>query len=231
MFRKVLTPEDIVYMDECVKEWNEVGGLSFDTSHENNSNFIETYTNLCKEEGQEAVEAIEEGDLSEELDALGDSVFTGFALNRLFTGTGFEEEYNWLQEIYSEINSYRDLEWKYLLEYLDNNDVHGYTSNLLVKLFIVSEKFDILGAFNRIKESNFSKFVHVSGKIDLEEEFQKIEAEGRYGELFTERVGEYLVFKARKDLKEDKFYPQGKIIKPSSFKSVEDLGGLEEFVY
>ena len=67
--------------------------------------------------------------------------------------------------------------------------------------------------------------------VDVAEEIDYITSQGRYADVFVEKSGDYLIFKAKRDLQEGNFFEKGKIVKWSGFRSVEDLGGLEEFIY
>ncbi|AUR87485.1 hypothetical protein NVP1101O_074 [Vibrio phage 1.101.O._10N.261.45.C6] len=234
-------------MEDKVLEWNTVFGNNLD-----DGSLIPTYVKLCIEEGNEYVNApqkavelfkVKHGRMPskneedqtelltikhcERIDALGDSVFTGFMLNRLQESAKYQEGDCWFTEMMTK--GYDLVSMENILNLLEISDVYGYTTDLPLKLFQESERYNIFGAFQRICESNFSKAA--TKDVDIEKEIVYIESQGRYADVFAEESGDYIIFKARKDLVEGNTFEKGKIVKPSTFVSVEDLGGLEEFIY
>ncbi|AUR86282.1 hypothetical protein NVP1084O_075 [Vibrio phage 1.084.O._10N.261.49.F5] len=244
MENRQLTVEQFKYMEDKVLEWNTVFGNNLD-----DGSLISTYVKLCIEEGNEYVNAPQKAvelfkvkygrmpSKSEEdqtelltighcecIDALGDSVFTGFMLNRLKTEDTYDD---WFEEFVTSpliITSFDEL-----VHLLKKGELYTYTTYLTYQLLEDSERYNIFGAFQRICESNFSKAA--TKDVDIEKEIAYIESQGRYVDVFAEESGDYIIFKARKDLVEGNTFEKGKIVKPSTFVSVEDLGGLEEFIY
>ncbi len=211
-------------MEDKVLEWNVLFGNDL-----NNKNLIDTYINLCIEEGTEWVQAIKDQNHVEILDAICDSVFTGFMLNRLQEGGGYGK---WFEV--------EDLGFPVILEKfiedLQTKQIHSYTTCLVAEVYQASQHYNILEAFNRVAESNFSKAISKlaveNGEISLQDCVTEVESAGRYEDVFVHETESRFLIKARKDLQEGKEYPDGKIVKGDSwYKSVEDLGGLEEFIY
>lgn len=222
---KMLTQEQLQYMEDKVLEWNVLFGNDL-----NNENLIDTYINLCIEEGTEWLQAVKDRNHVEIIDAICDSVFTGFMLNRLQQSKGYGkwfevEDLNYNIDVEALVNS---LKGKY-------PDVFTYTSHLVCAVYCASKHYNIFEAFKRVSESNFSKAISKlaveNGEICLQGCISEVESAGRYEDVFIFETESHFLIKARKDLQEGKDYPQGKIIKGSWYLSVEDLGGLEEFIY
>ena len=239
----MLTVKQLEYMERRVLEWNVIFGNNLD-----DESLIPTYINLCIEEGKEyvnasqkALELFEENcktfphmrenttllkrlEHSERIDALVDSVFTGFMLNRLSAGSGFGA---WFSYDFKCGNyCFEDC----LGELIGRVPSVGSYSNLLLSVLKEeSVRYDIFGAFQRVTESNFSKAAPKT--VDVAEEIDYITSQRRYVDVFAEESGDYIIFKAKRDLQEGNFFEKGKIVKWSGFRSVEDLGGLEQFIY
>lgn len=235
----MLTVTQLEYMEKRVLEWNKIFGNNLD-----DESLIPTYINLCIEEGKEYVNAhqkalelfeafphmrenttlLERLEHSERIDALVDSIFTGFMLNRLYTGEGFGE---WFGFDFT-IGNYC---FEDCLGELDRRlpSVGSYSNLLLFSLMEESKRYNLFGAFQRVAESNFSKAAPKT--VDVDKEIIYIESQGRYSDVFAEESDDYLIFKAKHDLQEGNFFEKGKIVKWSGFRSVEDLGGLEQFIY
>lgn len=222
MEKKKFGMEEILYMQQEIVKWNKV----FDNDV-NDKSLIETYFNLTDEElnGKgEYLDSLRKGDKVGTLDGLIDVCFTGIFWACL-AGIPFEE---W-DEMYFFL--WRgDLDWNNC-DGFTVEDHWAFTTELGNALREHSEEFDILGAFERVLKSNYSKAMYNVTPEDAEEEVKKIEAKGRYADVYYETKDDYTIFKAKRDLQEGKTYPKGKIVKPSSFKDPEDLGGLQEFIY
>ncbi|BAV80866.1 hypothetical protein [Vibrio phage RYC] len=227
VFRKP-TWQQILDMERAVLEWNELMGNKLD-----DETLIPTYYNLCEEEVKEGVEASSK---EEELDAICDQIFTGFMLNRLsnLLGlTGFKEYYESFDV--SQLRTDADIYymWKSLLDDIKNGeDVGKLTMQTLAIIIYLSVDYDIVGAFERVCRSNFSKAIplaHATGKYDSF--IKEVKKEGRYGDVFAVEQGNHLLIKAGIDTKEGKNYVKGKIVKGSWYQSVEELGGLSEYIY
>lgn len=220
---KMLTQEQLQYMEDRVLEWNVLFGNDPD-----NTKLIDTYVNLCIEEGTEWVNAVNAGDRVEELDAICDSVFTGFMLNHLQNG-----KYGSWFEV--EDLDYAGVKVEVLMYSLEDGEIYPYTTHLVGNIYQSSKTFNVFEAFKRVAESNFSKAISKlaveNGEISLQDCISEVESAGRYEDVFTFETDTHFLIKARKDVKEGKDYPEGKIVKGSWYFSVEDLGGLEEFIY
>lgn len=227
---KRLTPEDFLYMQDKVLEWNILFG-----NNPSNKGLISVYDGLVKEELDETLKAIKENNEPEIIDGLCDLMYVaGFR----WLLEDVELDNLFLQNLHEGGHTSNDV-----LEALDDMVngrkyiYSGYTlQTLVVKLLhLVSEKYNILEVFNRVTESNFSKAISkedvILGKIDLGDCIASVENERRYEEVYSEPCGEYYIIKAKVDKKENKTYPTGKVVKGFWYKSVEDLGGLGEFIY
>ena len=213
-----LTTEQFQEMEDKVLEWNVIFGNDLD-----DESLIPTYIKLCIEEGKEYLIADQEDNHVERIDALVDSVFTGFMLNRLEDGVGFG---GWLQCVHGgEVYTFEACLHELTKE---NVDITGYSTLLLETLKEESKRYNLFGAFQRVYESNMSKAAPKT--VDIAKEVAYIESQGRYADVFAEESGEYLIFKAKRDLQEGNSFEKGKVVKWSGFQSVEDLGGLEEFI-
>ncbi len=225
MSRK-LTAEQFQYMEDKVIEFNYLIGNDPD-----NQDLIPTYKNLCLEEGREYLVADKNDDHVERIDALVDSVFTGFMLNRLHEKERFG---SWFDVVTD--GNFRDSTFLTAFEAISQDEVFEYTTGLVIALYKESERYDIMGAFKRVSESNFSKAIPKekveSGEIVIADCIKEVYDSGRYEGVTSEDLGSHYVIKALRDTKENLEYETGKIIKGDSwYRSVEQLGGLEEFIY
>jgi hypothetical protein len=223
---KKLTVEDLLYMEKCAQEFNILSGKTpFDKSD------ITSQVKYTLEEIKEGVLADQENDKVEELDAICDSIVTGFYLNGLVSGKGFCP--TWVKFLL-DTHSAPTTDWGVLVSNLEKGKYSLFSTQLMSKVIELSYKYDIVGAYNRVTESNLSKFTDLSlfpTEVDILKQLDYIESQGRYGDLTYEIVGDKVVFKAYWDVREGVHFDKPKTIKPDSFKSVEDLGGLEEFIY
>ncbi len=224
MSRK-LTAEQFQYMEDKVIEFNYLIGNDPD-----NQDLISTYNNLCLEEGREYLVADENDDHVERIDALVDSVFTGFMLNRLESASEYGDWFNLVTD-----GTERRVTFQDAFDDLTPEGSYGYTTNLPVVLLEESKRYDLFGAFKRVSESNFSKAIPKekveSGEIVIADCIKEVYDSGRYEGVTSEDLGSHYVIKALRDTKENLEYETGKIIKGSWYLSVEQLGGLEEFIY
>ena len=229
--KKVLTPEDIYYMQSEVIKWNEV----FANSPADKS-LIPTYENLVREEwgGKgEYYESYLAGDLVGRADGICDLVFTGMMLAALNECHYTENDRRWLEIVCSRPEVDLNDEVRNTHSWINEGAfMHNkLAASLPYLLRAESEYMDIRGAFDRVLESNYSKAIHISTNIDIEDEIARIEAQGRYAEVFAEVNGEWIILRAHRDLQEGKYFERGKVAKSSLFKDVKDIGGLDEFIY
>lgn len=217
-----LTAEDIFYMEDKVIRWNIIAGNDPD-----DKSLIETYKNLCIEEMNELISAKSDEEL---LDAVLDLIYVGFFLNRLCEGVSLKDKYRvWIESLSKSNNRFKPYPLD-MIDYLTYNDFDEFVGDFIYYLFYYYQnKFNIVDGFNVVTKSNYSKYS--THDLDLDREVEYIKSQGRYDDIFYEKVGDYVVFRATYDSKENKHYPKGKIMKPSTFLSVEDLGGLSEFIY
>lgn len=229
--KKILTPDDVYYMQSEVTKWNEVFRNSL-----TDKSLIPTYENLVREEwgGKgEYYESYLAGDLVGRADGICDLIFTGMMLATLNNCHYTKEDKGWLEYVLSRSNVDLDEEIQEIGLWInDAASIHSKISAHLPHLLRAeSEYIDIRGSFDRVLESNYSKAISISANIDIEAEIARIEAQGRYADVFAEISGEWIILRAHQDLQEGKYFEKGKIAKGSWFLSVEALGGLGEFIY
>lgn len=237
----MLKVEDFEYFEGNVIQWNKVFGNPL-VIHDNwsggkvvNGSLIPTYKNLALEEAKEIIEGVSEGNRELILDGIADSLFTvGFWCNLNGYFFANDDIKPLLKDIWTTREYINSLQYpfthyaKELIKDIEKDDALMAQENLINVVVLAQEYYDILGAYNRVLESNYSKAADKE-TVDTEYECAKIEEQGRYTDLFTEESEGYIIFRAKKDLKEGKEFPKGKIVKPSTFKDVDDLGGLKEF--
>lgn len=177
----------------------------------------DTYLGLIREEGKEYFKAVAEGNLVEQLDAVCDLLYVGGFYACITKGSTTHRE-SWVSSLHSLITNPADRYYSYpdLLEMLQDYSVRN---------------FDIVGAFSRVTKSNMSK-APLSYEVDPIWEMEELLEQGRYGGITFDIVGGRVIFTATKDKETGETFSKNapKILKPSTFKSVEDLGGLEEFI-
>lgn len=217
-----LTTEDLRYFQSEVILWNDTFGNSVD-----NKSLIKTYRDLTIEEFHgkgEYYESKLNNDKVGELDGLIDMIFTCFFWSVL---EGYKHP---RVSSFREVRSF-DFDSEDLHKVIEVEGVLLIREMLISILYEASFSFDLRGAFNRVLASNYSKAVHIKENLDISREMSTIEIEGRYTELSYEKKGDFIIIRAEKDIREGKSYEKGKIVKSSLFKSPEDLGGLNEFIY
>lgn len=229
--KKVLTPEDIYYMQSEVIKWNEVFANS-----PTDKSLIPTYENLVREEwgGKgEYYESYLAGDLVGRADGICDLVFTGMMLAALNECHYTENDRRWLEIVCSKPEVDLNDEVRNTHSWINEGAFmyNKLAASLPYLLRAESEYMDIRGAFDRVLESNYSKAIHISANVDIEAEIALVESQGRYAEVFAEINGKWIILRAHQDLQEGKYFEKGKIAKSSLFKDVKDLGGLDEFIY
>lgn len=210
-----------------VCEWNLACGNDYNKPTDA---LISTYQGLSDEESREFVDAILSLDYGEMVDAICDMMFV--------VGFGAVLQGLSIQTIEPVVGTYLDV-----VKAIKNKDLK---TALQVLAYIVTSgnplvenrKVDYLSAFTRVCESNFSKFIPADSitEDELKLECEKIEKVGDYSDITYELRGEVghqvYVLLARTDVRcvPPRHFKSPKIIKSSSFVSVEELGGLEEFV-
>ena len=228
MKKKEFTIDTFYRMLDKVVEWNEIGGNCPD-----DTSLIPVYTQLAREEmfGQnEFLQGYFTGDKVMMADGTADSIFTGGFLSVLTqTDTLITDEY----ECKNEYRTFAEAVSAYSSNLILEGDIG---ESLFAMCLYASEHFDVESVFNRVAESNFSKYLKIgfpetTGLDFLESQVNSIESEGRYGDVHFKEVNGYIVFLAGKDLQSGVVFDSPKIVKPTSYKSPEDLGGLEEFIY
>lgn len=225
----MLTIEDLLYMQDVVVNWNKIFGIEV-----GDKSRVDLYAKLSFEEmfdKNEFMQSYEQGDHTGIMDGLADMTFTVFMWALL------ESEENIIElddaflleptQLYPEQTLINSLSCTIAAKEAFNSQTH-----LLQLLHLMSARYDVMGAFNRVAESNFSKAIDTKAiSVDTDQEIKLIEEAGRYADVTCESVDDYLVFKAGKDVETGVTFEGKKIIKSTHFVSVEDLGGLMEFKY
>ncbi|AGH32258.1 nucleotide pyrophosphohydrolase [Vibrio phage 11895-B1] len=222
-----LTYNDLLTFENTVVKWNKIFGNNPD-----DVSLIPTYRDLTSEEFEELVEGIETNNHEETLDAIADIIYTSFmwaVLQGKGIATSADEAYYVNMWENMSIGTSLELCLERMSEALGENDSFKFKTYFDMVLFKLSDNYDIVSAFNRVTESNFSKSCDQS--VDDGKEIEYILDEGRYVGIYTEESNGRVIFKAEYDVKNDVKYPKGKIVKPSTYRSPEDLGGLECFIY
>lgn len=225
----ILTFTDVLEMQHKVVQWNKLFGIN-----PTDKEYIPLYHSLSKEEFFDKGEFLESwnNDCDEGiLDGAADLTFTVFQWAVL---SGFNMEpidECWFEgiESCSEITHYvnalgLELEVK-------GGKSFGVQTVLLYILKGLSAKYNVKAAFDRVCESNYSKAVHKDKNVDIEKEIEDITSQGRYGDITCETSGDYVIFKAGKDIRSGVAFDKSKVVKSSFFVDVKDLGGLACFKY
>lgn len=229
--KAVLTFDDILYMQDTVVQWNLFGGnLPTDKS------LIPVYKGLTEEEllgKDELLESWEKQDWVWICDGVGDSIYTGFFWGILTGDSLKEEDRTWFENITNSVAITTLLEsMRYNLQDNKHDDCYGYNCALIWLLVTLSGKINVRKVFDKVTESNYSKFPLVADVEDIDAEVEAIIKAGRYGGVFAEKFdspqGERVVFKAMEDIREGRKFSKAKIIKSRQFK---DVVGLEECIY
>lgn len=228
MIKKELEFFDVLYFQKKVIEFNKVLGIN---SHD--KQYADLYKSLSYEEcfgTGELVESVEKGDMVGIADGLADSIFTVFqwAFLEGCEITSLDELY-----FYKVVKKPHDKDIS-LLNFKDailRESAFEAQSCLLHLLEAYSEDMDVVAVFNRVLESNMSKAVHKSKDIDIVSEVKYIEKQGRYGNVICVESGDYFLFKAGSDIREGTKFSKPKLIKSRQFLDVDDLGGLQCFIY
>lgn len=217
-------PEFMHLFEDLVIHFNDTFGNKV-----TDKSLINVYKNLTKEEISGKMEMLSsyiDEDWEGVLDGLCDTLFTGLMWLNLH-GLCLPKEYLKTTDIKG-ISKY---DFKLLEKSLDEDRVEFFQRALIDLSIKVSRISDIQGAFERVYESNMSKVLINFKSEDYEQVKCRLEREGRYSDIFFEELEDGVVVKAKTDLQEGKVYPSGKIMKGWWYKSVEDLGGLEVFLY
>lgn len=227
---KTLTLEDLLYFQETVIAWNKMFGNSVtDTS------LIDVYKSLTEEEllgDGELLDSFNKKDDEGVIDGLVDGVFVSFMWCSL-KGLTIKDDDVWFTEgnwnsPLNKIESGAVL--RVLKGCLEENAPFDFQTYFVSLLSEMSCKYDLVGAFNRITESNYSKALSKQSELTVDECIQSVYDVGRYEDVFYEETDTHYIIKARIDTQEGKEYPSGKVVKGVWYKSVEDLGGLKEFI-
>lgn len=210
-----------------VVEWNVIAGTRLDT---NTEAVIDTYQKLSEEELQEFTDALLAFDVGEMVDALCDMAFV--------VGYGAIAGGLSIDDVEPMSGTYFDLS-----QFIKSHDLKS-AINVLAHIFtsgnpLLGQSYvDYHSAFRRVVESNYSKYIGVDPEIDdayLQQQCKIIEEKGDYGDVsYDIRMnGTVAVLLAGVDKRPNtpRYFDMKKIVKPTTFNSVESLGGLLEFIY
>ena len=232
---KKLTVEDLLYFQEEVIKWNQNFGNPV-----SDKSLINTYINLSKEEfldDNEYLDSYKKGDMEGRLDGLVDSIFTGFMWMAL-EGDSITGAEPWLYHLIEGegtsnlVTTNIKTTIEDIVEALEIEYLNGYKVKLIDLIIRAQLNFNIRGGFDLVLKSNYSKSINIAHADKVEKELIAIEGKGRYVDLFSKPEGDTITLRAHRDLREGTYFPKGKIVKaPNFFLSVEDLGGLSQFVY
>jgi len=180
---------------------------------------------LTESEFLETVKAINENDIVELHDGLGDILTTLSELVCIVDGDDYLTKNAPLYLNESE-RSVDDLVYEGYRFFRERNYVDALGA---IEDAVDSVEGDIVAYLHAVNKSNLSKFPEV-GTVDPEVEADKIEEKGRYKDVYFEE-GELLgkqvyIFKSKYDSKNNERFPKGKYLKPSSFREPQEL--LEE---
>lgn len=220
---KKLTPEDFLYFEEQVIKFNELLGNDI-----SDKSLSPTYQGLTEEEFNELKVAVEEGNEVEELDAIIDLIFVNF-YSAILEGDPLKEWVDWLDIVCND----KDIKLLCGTDILEDNlrkPVYIFQTVLVGYIISNQHRFDIRGAFERVLESNLSKAIKITNDIDIQKYVDEVISKGRYKGVDYREVNGYYVITATEDVQEGRIYSSPKVVKGSWYSSVEDLGGLEEFI-
>lgn len=230
MKKDLLVDDFIIHMQNTVLDWNELFGNDV-----NNVDLIPAQKDFTIEEltgTDELVSSAMNDDDEGILDAICDVVYTGFFYLALSRNT-----YQLNERFVDHSDAISFMVGGITLKMaLEQDNIDYFKSYLLNLLTFARTKYDLKKAFARVTESNYSKAIRLEGEHDeinnhLRAYKKEIESVGRYADVWFAYKNGFYIVKANKDLRENKTFSTGKIIKGSWYHSVEDLGGLEEFVY
>ena len=229
------TFDDLLYIQQSVIDWNIIFGIKPEDSQ-----YVSLYHSLSKEEFNgkgEFYPSLMAGEIEGIADGLGDMCFTVFQW-AVLDGNMMLDNYDrsWFDKIVVG-NLVHDQHVSELDKHLVEGNSFGAQTSLIHLLYYYSRKeYDVMGIFNRIKESNYSKAVKKEKVVDVQDEIDYIKEQGRYGDISCEEVvapngEEYYIFKAGQDVRSGVVFDKPKVIKSRQFVSVEELGGLYEFIF
>ncbi len=223
----ILTFADVLEMQRKVVQWNKLFGIN-----PTDKQYITLYRELSKEEFFDKGEFLESWDKRCDegiLDGAADESFTTFQWAVLDGNSIDPSDEDWFDGIDadSDITPYI----QGLGKELERGNSFASQTELLHILKRLSTKYNVKAAFDRVCESNYSKAVHKDKNVDIEKETAYITSQGRYGEITCETSGDYVIFKAGKDIRSGVVFDKPKVVKSSFFVDVEELGGLACFKY
>jgi hypothetical protein len=178
--------------------------------------------NIAESEFKETMLAIENNDLEQLHDGLGDLLVTVSECLMIQDRDTYLLK-NLPHYINTEEKPVEELVYEAYRFFRERNYIDALG---LIEDAVDAVEGDIISYLHAINLSNLSKFPKV-GTVDPEVECDKIEAQGRYtdvyfeeGELRGERV---YVFKSKYDSKNKERFPKGKYLKPSTFREPQEF--------
>lgn len=233
-----LTAKDFLHMQDKVIKWNELAGNVIPKlGRAIDLDLVKTYRQLSHEEvfgKNELLQGFEENDLEMIADGLCDCVFTVFmwaALDR--TPLDPKRDLDWLEKVErrDEVIVNDNDDPKNLADHLGKDvkedDAFSAQTHLIILLQTMNTKIDVMAAFEKVCESNYSKFPLTCEVPDPLEECKLIEKKGRYVGITCKTLdeGRRYVFLANAEVCGDKVkaYGKPKIVKSRQFVDVQDL--------
>lgn len=215
----------LLYIQEKVLDFNNnFGNKVTDTD------LIPLYVELCNEElngPYELLSSYRDEDPVGCLDGICDFLFTSIMLLNL-KGCGYVKG-ELLRKV-TDIKTITTHDLRLLNLALESDNMSYLKSLVISVVNKFNNIYDINGAFNRVYDSNMSKMLKMGSSVNVNKEINAIEEEGRYTGVHCKELNNHLVFLAKEDTQTGVVFSPPKIVKPISYKSPEDLGGLEEFI-
>lgn len=231
-----LTPQNFIHMQQGVLHFNEVMGNSV-----TDKSLIPTHQALSIEEltkKNELLDSIQKGDMIGVLDGIIDCCFVvGYYAS--LKGVDLNQEVEWLERICEDGTYDYSLEEyaPHILLDIENGYARAAQRWLIMMMIAHQDRFDFVGGYEEVFRSNMSKYiseVEILGKSVtlLDELVCKVEATGRYGQVFYEKVKangkSYYAFRALQDLENGvTFGGKGKLVKVEGYFTEPEL---EKFV-
>lgn len=221
-----LTPKDFINIQQNVIHFNEVMGNSV-----TDKSLIQTYQALSIEEltkKNELLDSIQKGDMIGVLDGILDCCFV-IGYYATLKGVDLNQEVKWLERICENGTYDYSLEeyTNHILIDIENGYARAAQRWLIMMMIAHQNNFDFIKGFDEVFRSNMSKYISetelLEGSITLLDELvYKVEAEGRYGEVFYDKVKAngkiYYAFRALQDLNNGvTFRGKGKLVKVEGY--------------
>jgi len=187
--------------------------------------------NIAFSEFKEGIQAIKDDNESEKFDAIADLHVTVSPCVMMYAGDKTLLDQDYEHELNPENKDFNTLIHDAQREFLSTeHTVHHFVSSLDYLCDLAAAKDidteQMIEYFDAVNKSNLTKFPKV-GTVDPEVECDKIEAKGRYTDVYFEEgelLGEKVyIFKSNYDKENNERFTNGKYLKPSVFVDVQEL--------